>query len=75
MSKDFNITTRKSQSVKDADNIIKEIQAEEKADDKKRINLDMPSYLFDMMEKKLKSKGFSMKGYVVSLIRKDLGDE
>jgi hypothetical protein len=51
MSKDFNITTRKSQSVKDADNIIKEIQAEEKADDKKRINLDMPSYLFDMMEK------------------------
>ena len=75
MSKDFKITTRKSQSVKEADNIIKEIQAEEKADDKKRINLDMPSYLFDMMNKKIKSKGFTMKGYLVSLVRKDLGDE
>lgn len=75
MSKDFKISTRKSSKTEDADNIIKAIQAEDKVEDKKRINFDIPLYLFDMMEKKIKNKGYTMKGYIAALIRKDLGEE
>ena len=75
MSKDFKISTRKSQNTEDADNIIKAIQAEDKVEDRKRINFDIPSYLFELMEKKLKTKGYTMKGYIAALIRKDLGEE
>ncbi len=75
MSKDFQISTRKSQNTETADNIIKAIQAEDKVEDKKRINFDIPLYLFDLMEKKIKNKGFTMKGYIATLIRKDLGED
>jgi hypothetical protein len=75
MSKNFNIQTRKGKTTEKADDIIKDLQAEEQADDKKRINLDMPAYLFEMMNRKIKNKGYSMKGYIVALIRKDLGDD
>ena len=75
MSKDFKISTRKSQNTENADNIIKAIQAEDKIEDRKRINFDIPLYLFELMEKKLKGKGFTMKGYIAALIRKDLGEE
>lgn len=73
MSKDFNIKTRKSQATENADNIINEIKSEETADDKKRINFDLPTYLFNLMEEKRKKHGFTMKGYIATLIRKDLG--
>jgi hypothetical protein len=75
MSKDFKIATRKSQIADNADNIIKAIQEEDKIDDRKRINFDIPLYLFEMMEKKIKGKGYTMKGYIAALIRKDLGEE
>jgi hypothetical protein len=75
MSKDFKIATRKSQNTENADDIIKAIQVEDKLDDRKRINFDIPIYLFDLMEKKIKGKGYTMKGYIAALIRKDLGEE
>jgi hypothetical protein len=76
MSKDFKIATRKSQKTEEkADDIIKAIQAEDKLDDRKRINFDIPLYLFDLMEKKIKGRGYTMKGYIAALIRKDLGEE
>jgi hypothetical protein len=75
MSKDFKISTRKSQNTENADNIIKAIQEEDKIDDRKRINFDIPLYLFELMERKIKGKGYTMKGYIAALIRKDLGEE
>lgn len=56
MSKDFKISTRKSQNTENADNIIKAIQEEDKIEDRKRINFDIPLYLFGLMEKKIKGK-------------------
>jgi hypothetical protein len=37
--------------------------------------VDMPKYLYDIMKDKMGKKGYSMKNYIVGLVRKDLGDE
>ena len=41
----------------------------------KRVNFDMPTYLFELMNDKTKLKGYSIKNYLTGLVRKDLGDE
>jgi hypothetical protein len=40
-----------------------------------RVNFMMPRYLYDMMKGKLKRKGDKMSNYLITLVRKDLGDE
>jgi hypothetical protein len=58
-----------------ADKIISTMRSEENAGDIQRITVDMPRYLYDQMKDKMQKKGYSMKTYIVGLVRKDLGDE
>ena len=37
--------------------------------------LSESKYLYDIMKDKMAKKGYSMKTYIVGLVRKDLGDE
>lgn len=40
-----------------------------------RVNFLMPRYLYDMMKDKLHKRGDKMSNYLISLVRKDLGDD
>lgn len=58
-----------------ADKIIAELRSDESKGDIQRITVDMPKYLYDIMKDKMSKKGYSMKTYIVGLVRKDVGDE
>lgn len=47
----------------------------DEGDNPQRVNFMMPRYLFDMMKGRLKRKGDKMSNYLISLVRKDLGDD
>ena len=58
-----------------ADKIIAELRNDDFKGDIQRITVDMPKYLYDIMKDKMTKKGYSMKTYIVGLVRKDVGDE
>lgn len=58
-----------------ADKIIANLRSEDSKGDIQRITVDMPKYLYDIMKDKMSKKGYSMKTYIVGLVRKDVGDE
>ena len=58
-----------------AQKIITKMRSTENVGTTKRVNFDMPTYLFDMMNDKVKLKGYSIKNYLTGLVRKDLGEE
>ncbi len=43
--------------------------------DPQRVNFMMPRYLYDMMKDKLHKRSDKMSNYLISLVRKDLGDD
>lgn len=57
-----------------ANSIIKNMRSTENKGNKKRVNFDMPTYLFDMMMEKADRRGDSMRNYFVNLVRKDVED-
>ena len=87
MKKDLKITPKKSivkveedmpqiQNAEDfAQKIITKMRSTENVGTTKRVNFDMPTYLFDMMNDKVKLKGYSIKNYLTGLVRKDMGEE
>jgi hypothetical protein len=81
VAKELKVTPKKqntegsSQAEVLANNIIKNLRSTEKKGDKKRINFDMPTYLFEMMMEKADKKGDSMRNYFVNLVRKDVGED
>lgn len=81
MAKELKVTPKKqntegaSQAEVFSNNIIKNLRSTEKKGDKKRINFDMPTYLFEMMMEKVGKKGDSMRNYFVNLVRKDMGED
>ena len=58
-----------------AEKILTQMRSVEGKGNTKRVNFDMPIYLFDLMENKVKLKGYSIKNYLTGLVRKDLGEE
>lgn len=54
--------------------LVAEPQFEE-TNDPQRVNFMMPRYLYDMMKDKLHKRSDKMSNYLISLVRKDLGDE
>jgi hypothetical protein len=58
-----------------ADKIIADMRSTDNQGDTQRITVDMPKYLYDIMKDKMGKKGYSMKTYIVGLVRKDVGDE
>jgi hypothetical protein len=58
-----------------AEKILTQMRSVEGKGNTKRVNFDMPIYLFDLMEDKVKRKGHTIKNYLTGLVRKDLGDE
>lgn len=54
--------------------VLEEVQPEE-TNDPQRVNFMMPRYLYDMMKDKLHKRSDKMSNYLISLVRKDLGDE
>jgi hypothetical protein len=54
--------------------LVAEPQIEE-TNDPQRVNFMMPRYLYDMMKDKLHKRSDKMSNYLISLVRKDLGDE
>ncbi len=87
MKKDLKITPKKSilkteegtPQIQDAEDfaqkIITKMRSTENVGTTKRVNFDMPTYLFDMMNDKVKLKGYSIKNYLTGLVRKDMGEE
>ena len=87
MKKDLKITPKKSivkteedmpqiQNAEDfAQKIITKMRSTENVGTTKRVNFDMPTYLFDLMNDKVKLKGYSIKNYLTGLVRKDMGEE
>jgi tRNA splicing endonuclease len=55
--------------------IIENTEGGDDEDNPQRVNFMMPRYLFDMMKGRLKRKGDKMSNYLISLVRKDLGDD
>jgi hypothetical protein len=55
--------------------ILENTEGEEEEDNPQRVNFMMPRYLYGMMKGRLKRKGDKMSNYLISLVRKDLGDE
>ena len=58
-----------------ADKILTKMRSTESVGSTKRVNFDMPTYLFELMNDKTKLKGYSIKNYLTGLVRKDLGEE
>ena len=54
--------------------IVEEPQTEE-TNGPQRVNFMMPRYLYDMMKDKLHKRSDKMSNYLISLVRKDLGDD
>jgi Zn-dependent oligopeptidase len=81
MKKELKITPKRQntegslQAETFANNILTNLRSTENKGDKKRINFDMPAYLFEMMMEKADKKGDSMRNYFVNLVRKDLGED
>jgi hypothetical protein len=48
---------------------------DDEEDNPQRVNFMMPRYLYDMMKGRLKRKGDKMSNYLITLVRKDLGDD
>jgi type III secretion system FlhB-like substrate exporter len=57
------------------DQIIKEGKKREVEGDIKRINFNMPVYLHDLAQDKIRKKGYNLTTYLLTLVRKDLGEE
>ena len=66
---------QKIESSQVAEKIIADLRSDESKGDIQRITVDMPKYLYDIMKDKMSKKGYSMKTYIVGLVRKDVGDE
>jgi hypothetical protein len=54
--------------------VVEEAPTDE-TNDPQRVNFMMPRYLYDMMKDKLHKRSDKMSNYLISLVRKDLGDE
>jgi hypothetical protein len=54
---------------------IVEVPQTEETNDPQRVNFMMPRYLYDMMKDKLHKRSDKMSNYLISLVRKDLGDD
>lgn len=54
--------------------LVEEPQTED-TNDPQRVNFMMPRYLYDMMKDKLHKRSDKMSNYLISLVRKDLGDD
>ncbi len=52
-----------------------EIPQTDETNDPQRVNFMMPRYLYDLMKDKLHKRGDKMSNYLISLVRKDLGDD
>lgn len=57
-----------------ADEAIKSLRGEEKKGKTHRITFDMPMYLYEIMKEKMEQKGDTMRNFMVTLIRKEVGD-
>lgn len=84
MKKELKITPKKQAAEKSvettqaeafAEKILTNIHSAEAAGATKRVNFDMPVYLFNMMQDKVKQRGYTIKTYMTGLVRKDLGEE
>lgn len=91
MKKDIKITPKKQNLIRNsedtpqvqdaeafAEKILTKMRSTENSGstpNTKRVNFDMPTYLFEMMNDKTKLKGYSIKNYLTGLVRKDLGEE
>jgi hypothetical protein len=80
MKKELKITPKKQntegveQAETFANTIIKNLRSTESKGSKKRVNFDMPTYLYEMMMEKADKRGDSMRNYFVNLVRKDVED-
>jgi hypothetical protein len=78
MKKELKITPKKQntegveQAEMFANTIIKNLRSTENKGNKKRVNFDMPTYLYDLMMEKADKRGDSMRNYFVNLVRKDV---
>jgi hypothetical protein len=55
--------------------IVENTEGAEDEDNPQRVNFMMPRYLYEMMKGRLKRKGDKMSNYLITLVRKDLGDD
>ena len=55
--------------------IIKQQKQKELEGDIHRVNFNMPKYLHDLVRDKMQKKGYNLTTYLLSLVRKDLGED
>ena len=55
--------------------IIKQQKQRELEGDIHRVNFNMPKYLHDLVREKMQKKGYNLTNYLLSLVRKDLGED
>jgi hypothetical protein len=55
--------------------IVENTERSDDEDNPQRVNFMMPRYLYEMMKGRLKRKGDKMSNYLITLVRKDLGDD
>jgi hypothetical protein len=59
--------------------IIKEQKRKEKMEESEgdihRVNFNMPKYLYELSREKTVKKGMTLTNYLLSLVRKDLGED
>lgn len=55
--------------------IIKKQKQRELEGDIHRVNFNMPKYLHDLVRDKMQKKGYNLTNYLLTLVRKDLGED
>jgi hypothetical protein len=55
--------------------IIKQQKQKEIEEDIHRVNFNMPKYLHEMVQDKIRKKRYNLTTYLLTLVRKDLGEE
>ena len=56
------------------DKIVSQREQEKAQEDIHRVAFNMPKYIYDIVQPKAKKQGLTMTNYIMTLIRKDIGE-
>jgi hypothetical protein len=57
------------------DQIVKKERQRETEGDTHRVNFNMPKFLHELVQDKIRKKGYNLTSYLLTLVRKDLGED
>jgi hypothetical protein len=68
------LVSKKSMIVEAEEKALQEVRKMDKTKKVQRITVDMPVYLYDKLKDETEKKGYSITGFMLSLVRKHFED-